>query len=381
MRSNKAPAPRLFVRLFNTFLLQCLFIAAGLFVGILVLHTLLSALLFRLLGENYIFYYRELYIYLFANVLWTVLLLSRTRLFLKKVVDYVEELRKASERFFDPDVGQETELSPELADIAARINLLKAESIQKERLSREHEKQKNDRMMYLAHDLRTPLSSVIGYLNLLRDDESRLAPELRTKYLSVALDKAERLEFLIDEFFDMSRLTLSEISPNCGEIHLNLLLRQLICEFEPLFREKDLRCELCAGQERPLRCDGELIRRVFENLLRNALLYGKPSSVITLRSEFEEKFVRVRTENVAPAIPREKLDLIFEPFFRLDNSRNSAGGAGLGLSIAKHIVDLHHGRIEANCEGETVCFTVELPLAPPEKEETPSPAAASAARL
>ncbi len=181
------------------------------------------------------------------------------------------------------------------------------------------EQRKNDLIMYLAHDLKTPLASVIGYLNLLRDEE-KISDELREKYLSVSLDKAERLEDLINEFF----------------------------EIQPMLNEKNLKCNFHVPENIIMRCDVDRMQRVFDNLLRNAVIYSFNGTDINITVTRQEENVMISFTNHGDTIPAEKLERIFEQFYRLDASRStSSGGAGLGLAIAKQIVGLPHGTIQA----------------------------------
>lgn len=241
------------------------------------------------------------------------------------------------------------------------LNLARIQSQENLRLRKDAEQRKNDLIMYLAHDLKTPLSSVIGYLTLLHD-EGEISPELRKKYLSIALDKAERLEDLINEFFEITRFNLSEISLEYHKIDLIRLLEQLVFEFKPMLSGKNLTCTLHTPESLPLHCDPDKIQRVFDNLLRNAVLYSYKNSKIDITARVQEEQVIVTFQNQGDAIPPEKLARIFEQFYRLDTARSSSGGAGLGLAIAKQIVKLHGGSIDAVNGEDSIIFTVTLPL-------------------
>ena len=229
------------------------------------------------------------------------------------------------------------------------------------RARREAEQRKNDLIMYLAHDLKTPLSSVIGYLTLLHD-EGEIAPALREKYLSIALDKANRLEDLINEFFEITRFNLSAIELQYGAADLSRLLEQLTFEFQPMLREKNLTCALSTPETFPIRCDANKLQRVFDNLLRNAVLYCYPGTEITVTAERVGNFAVVRFRNRGDTIPPEKLSRIFEQFYRQDTARSSTGGAGLGLAIARQITQLHGGSLTGESRDDTVTFTVTLPI-------------------
>ena len=312
--------------------------------------------------EHYYLIYRGLYVYMVGLILWVVCIMYLTYKLLKKVVNYVYELQAATGKLFDKSVDY-IELSPELSEIAININRLKQEAENNARLAQENEQRKNDLIMYLAHDLKTPLSSVIGYLTLLHDDEQQISQELREKYLSISLDKAERLEDLINEFFEITRFNLSNITLQYSNINLTRLLEQLIYEFKPILKEKNLKCTLNSTSDIMLHCDANKIQRVFDNLLRNAVIYSYTDTEVAITTELQENTIVITFENFGNPIAEEKLKLIFEQFYRVDTSRNTtSGGAGLGLAIAKHIVELHKGTIVAHSKDECIKFIVTLPL-------------------
>lgn len=222
------------------------------------------------------------------------------------------------------------------------------------------EQRKNDLIMYLAHDLKTPLASTISYLNLLRD-EKQISEELREKYLSISLAKSERLEDLINEFLEIARYSLSNITLQYKEINLTRLLEQLVYEFQPILDRKGLTCRLAAADDILLKCDADKMQRVFDNLLRNAVLYSYDGTEIIIEVEQGKDSLVLRFSNHGGTIPKERLERIFEQFYRLDTERRS-GGTGLGLAIARQIVTLHKGAITAESENERTVFTVTLPV-------------------
>lgn len=244
------------------------------------------------------------------------------------------------------------------------MNQVQHQNQKNRELAREAEQRKNDMIVYLAHDLKTPLTSVIGYLTLLRE-EREISPELQEKYLSISLNKAERLESLINEFFEITRFNLTHLELETAAISLKLLLEQTVFEFHPVFQEKNLTCRLTVEPENlQITCDPEKLQRVFDNLLRNAVLYSYEGTEIQFRAEEAEGRVRIQVENRGATILEEKLERVFEQFYRLDRARQSkSGGAGLGLAIAREIVRLHKGSIKAESRQERTIFTVELPLA------------------
>lgn len=278
-----------------------------------------------------------------------------------KTLSYVDNIVEASKKLAS-DNNESIHLPLELKQVEDRMNSMKEESIRNARLAKEAEQRKNDLLVYLAHDLKTPLTSVIGYITLLRD-EQQISQELREKYLSITLDKAERLEDLINEFFEITRFNLTELSPEKSSIHLTRMLEQITFEFHPLFVEKNVTCQLDIEPNLEISCDVNKMQRVFDNLIRNAVNYSYENGTIFIRSKREKDFLHLHFINSGRTIPKDKLERIFEQFYRLDTSRAThTGGAGLGLAIAKEIVELHGGTITAYSEDETVEFIVALPF-------------------
>lgn len=281
--------------------------------------------------------------------------------YVRSFVRYFKDINRGIDVLLRED-DAEVQLLPELEAVEKKLNAAKRSLRDRKRALEDAEQRKNDLIMYLAHDLKTPLASVIGYLELLRD-EQRIAPALREHYLSVTLDKAQRLEDLINEFFEITRFNLSHIELQYGDIDLTRLLEQLVYEFGPLLREKGFSCALRLPEALPLRCDADKLQRVFDNLLRNAVLYGKEGTEITVTARVEGGSAVTEVANVGDDIPPEKLGRLFEQFYRLDAARSSrTGGAGLGLAIAREIVELHGGQIEARSAGGVTTFTVRLPI-------------------
>ena len=283
------------------------------------------------------------------------------RIYLNWFARYFIEINRGIDEIGREDSG-EASLPPELSATEKRINAIK-HRIEKQKLDMKlAEQQKNDMVMYLAHDLKTPLASVIGYLNLLRD-EGQVSEELRQKYIAVSMDKAERLEDLINEFFEIAKFNLSNITLQYGRISLTRLLEMLLYEFQPMLQEKNLNCNLVVPEDIMLRCDADKIQRVFDNLLKNAVIYSYEGTEINIAVTRQGENAQITFTNHGDTIPEEKLERIFEQFYRLDASRStSSGGAGLGLAIAKQIVELHKGTVMAVSENETAIFTVILPV-------------------
>lgn len=282
------------------------------------------------------------------------------RIYLNWFTKYFMEINQGMDALVN-DETYEVSLSSELSAIEKKINTIK-HTLEKQKLAAQNaEQRKNDLIAYLAHDLKTPLASIIGYLNLLHD-EKQISDELRQKYLSVSLDKAQRLEDLINEFFEIAKFNMSDITLSYSKINLSRLFQMLLYEFQPILQEKKLNCNIDIADDMMLQCDGDKIERVFDNLLRNAVIYSFEGTDINITVAERNEDIVIRFINHGNTIPKEKLSRIFEQFYRLDVSRSTSGGAGLGLAIAKQIVELHHGTISATSENGIIEFELCLPL-------------------
>lgn len=284
-----------------------------------------------------------------------------------KLIGYLNSIVGAAQNMLSNDSAPVI-LPAEIKSIQDQLNRVREEGLKTAAAAKEAEQRKNDLIVYLAHDLKTPLTSVIGYLNLIKDQPD-LPPELRSKYTGVALEKAERLEELINEFFDITRFNLSSIVLEARKVSLTRMLEQVCDEFNPVLRDKGLSWNADIEKDVDIVCDPDKLERVFDNLIRNAVNYSYDNSEISLTLKASdnngEKTAVITVRNSGRTIPPEKLNKIFEQFFRLDSSRaSSTGGAGLGLAIAKEITELHGGSINAESRNEIVLFTVMLPLQP-----------------
>lgn len=278
-----------------------------------------------------------------------------------KPLGYLEDIINATENIYDSR-DDFIQLPRELSEVEHQLNQIKLNVRENQRVAKEAEQRKNDLIVYLAHDLKTPLTSVIGYLTLLRD-EGQISEELREKYLSISLEKAERLEDLINEFFEITRFNLSNLTLELSKVNLTRMLEQITYEFQPMFLEKNLECKLLIEPDLMVKLDVNKMERVFDNLFRNAINYSFKDDIIEINVMEEGNEIILRFLNNGNTIPKEKLSRIFEQFYRLDTSRGTrTGGAGLGLAIAKEIIELHNGSISAFSEDEKIEFEVRIPI-------------------
>ncbi len=281
--------------------------------------------------------------------------------FMGRPLRYLDDVITASERLADPTEAQII-LPDAMKTVQDEMNRVRERALRGARLAKEEEQRKNDMIVYLAHDLKTPLTSVVGYLTLLRDEE-QISPELRAKYTGIALSKAERMEDLLNDLFDITRFNLTSMTLNLDCIHLSRMLEQIASEFSPLLSDKELRWATDIQSNVDLEGDANKLERVFDNLIRNAVSYSYAGTEIRLTLHKQDDDAEICICNRGKTIPPEKLNRIFEQFFRLDTSRSTAtGGAGLGLAIAKEIVELHGGTITAQSADDSVRFLVRLPL-------------------
>lgn len=253
------------------------------------------------------------------------------------------------------------ELPREYGEFRLQLMRLKNMEQTSQQLAQSEMQRKNDLITYLAHDLKTPLASVIGYLCLLNE-----APDMpekqKEKFTGVALQKAYRLEELINEFFDITRFNLQALALNKSKINLSLMLRQMADEFYPMLMPKGRKAEVRVPEGLTMTGDADKLARVFNNILKNAAAYSYENSVIEIAAERRDENIVVTFTDRGDPIPPQKLETIFEKFYRLDSARSSqTGGAGLGLAIAKQIVTAHGGTISAKSGPERTVFTVVLP--------------------
>ena len=293
-------------------------------------------------------------------------------LFIKRIV---KDMTYISDRIIDIADGKSDEKiiierQDEIGEIAGRINEMTEQINQLITSERDALQSNKDLIACVAHDLRTPITSVKGYLDLALDTK-HYDLEQRQKYVRIAQTKANRLEYLIHDLFNYTKLTSGEITLHRSKIDLVQLVEQMIEEFYPLFQEEELECTTKYNiSYLEMNMDGELIARAVQNLLSNAIKYGKDGKHVYVELECLEQEVQIRVTNYGLVIPEESIKHLFDKFYRVERSRNvKTGGTGLGLNIAQEIVHLHGGRIQVTSGASGTCFTIALPLHKEEEEE------------
>lgn len=289
-----------------------------------------------------------------------ILMLIAFYLAMGKFTKWLDQVGRATRRVVSRSEGA-IALPRELAPVENDLKAIQTQLRLREEEAKEEEGRKQDLIAFLAHDLKTPLTSVVGYLTLLHD-EPGLDAEQRCKYTGIALDKSQRLEELLSEFFDITRMDLKSAAEDMEIIQLTMLLEQLSDEFYPLFTEKDLDCRTEIAHRLVVRGDPDKLARVFDNVLKNAVSYSSPGGTVEISAQAVKGRVEVTVSNQGLEIPEGELARIFQKFYRLDAARSTrTGGAGLGLAIAKEIVELHGGSIRAESNGKTTSFVIYLP--------------------
>lgn len=292
-------------------------------------------------------------------------------------IEYIRKLRRSIQQVTSGNYGVqcEVEYDDELGSLAANINVLSKTLLAKEKesekikekeraaldIERNAERQKNELITNVAHDLRTPLTTIVGYLELIKDDTA-LSKEDVHKYSGIAYEKSIRLQEMMDDLFEFTKLDNADIKLNKSMINLSGLIMQMTDEFYPSFKDCNITPIVDLPEENIyVQGDGQLLARVFDNLISNALKYGYHNTDLKIEVSGGEKYATVKVINHGDTIASEDIPLLFNKFYRTDSSRNSkTGGTGLGLAITKNIVDLHHGDISVTSDDQITTFIVKF---------------------
>lgn len=369
-----------FKRVNSKILLQIIFVGIiTVIVGFLILFFLIDSALQAPFAEGFVYLAQkllrisygaaaEIYQQLFRNnkgillaigfvfllLIFIYFAMTRYTRYFNKISDGIDMLLKETE--------DKISLPSELAFMEAKLNSVKDTLEKRKNAALESEGRKNDLVVYLAHDIKTPLTSVIGYLSLL-DEAPDMPMEQKAKYTKITLDKAYRLEQLINEFFEITRFNLQSIVLEKEDINLSFMLAQMADEFYPILAPQNKKAVVNIDENMKIFGDSDKLARVFNNILKNATAYSYENTNIEISAKALDSNIIIKFRNQGKPIPSNKLNSIFEKFFRLDSARSSnTGGTGLGLAIAKEIVVSHGGTISAQSNEEYTEFTVTLPI-------------------
>ena len=308
-------------------------------------------LYWKVIGNNKIYFMGAGFLLLFSFFFYFVL---------SRITQYLKEINQGIENILS-DFNEPVRFKPALQPLEDSLNEIKMTIRRQEQEAIESEKKKNDLVVFLAHDLKTPLTSIVAYLSIL-ETKPDMPEEERKKYTHISLEKAIRLGELINEFFEITKFNLQDIVLEPGNLDLSMMLEQIVDELYAVLKEKNLRCDVQIDDTLMIYGDADKLARVFDNLLRNAIAYCDKGTAIRIQAKERHQEIEIVVANEGEKIPEEELSAIFEKFYRVDGSRSSkTGGAGLGLAIAKEIVELHHGTIRAESDEWETRFIVTLP--------------------
>ena len=293
-----------------------------------------------------------------------ILLFSVTFMILQEpYIRYISRISEAVQNISEGDLNTVIDVigDDEFSSMAANLNHMAADIKKLMEKERESERTKNELITNVAHDLRTPLTSIIGYLELLAGNQ-QVPADMQHKYIEIAYGKSRRLQKLIEDLFGFTKLNCGKIAMHVGQIDIVKLLGQLVEEAYPNFVEKGLSYDLQSNvPAKIINADGNLLARLFDNLIGNAIKYGADGKRVLVKIHAEGETVTVSVTNYGYVIPTDELPLIFNKFYRVEQSRSSStGGTGLGLAIAKEIVDMHGGTISVASDLNGTVFTVKL---------------------
>ena len=307
----------------------------------------------------------------FVIMIFTVLLLLMYFILIShSFVTYVREIISGIERMKNGDFTEEIPVrgEDEFSEIADSINEMSRNLSQNMESQKAAERTKDELITNVAHDLRTPLTSILGYLDLLTQGDF-LTDDQRQKYLSIVSNKARQLETLVKDLFDYTRYDKDKVKIKKEILDLNLFMPQIVDEFYPSFVDNQLECrtDFYDGALN-IEGNGELLARAIGNLMSNAIKYGAEGKLVEVKTGRMDKMAFVAVINYGKIIPEEDLDKIFDKFYRVESSRSlKTGGTGLGLAIAKNIVTLHDGKIWATSDESGTRFQIELPEVRPHR--------------
>ena len=252
----------------------------------------------------------------------------------------------------------------DLQKVIDSINSLVDSTVEAMREERQIEQSKDDLVTNVSHDIRTPLTSIIGYLGLLRSGTVDSTEDAK-KYIAIAYLKANQMKSLADDLYEYTTVRQSQTTMNIAPLHINSMLEQIAASFELEAEKKNIHINVVTSeQEVTIEADAEKLGRVFNNLVSNALKYGNGAKNINLIT-FEQGAdkIIIRVENDGEPIPTDSLNKIFERFYRVETSRSvETGGTGLGLAITQSIIELHHGKISVQSDDALTAFIIELPI-------------------
>ncbi len=338
-------------------------VLAGLTVGILLI--IASALYYTIIGSLLEVLSDTIGVVPTVIIAGIFLLFFYFFLLTRKSTRYIAEITEALGQIAEGNLEITIPIrsNDELGFLAENINHMAAKLKRSIEDERNAERTKNELITSVSHDLRTPLTSIMGYLELITND--RYDDEIRMRYYAdIAYQKSKSLKKMIDDLFELTTLNYGKIELNRETIDLGQLLEQLAEEFVPMLDQSNMEYRLFLPDYKVvLDADAHMLVRVFENLISNAIRYGRQGRYVDISMERIKNSCVVGIANYGNPIPESELPYIFDKFYRMEQSRSSeTGGTGLGLAIAKNIVELHDGQIRAHTQADKTVFEVTLQI-------------------
>lgn len=293
---------------------------------------------------------------MFLFIMYFLLLTRRLSNYLYEISDGIQAIAEGN---FESRIRVKNE--DEFAVIAASVNKMAADIHEMMENERRMEQQKHELITSVAHDLRTPLTSILGYLELA--NSPGVDTSNKEHYLTIAYEKSKRLQGMIEDLFSYTKFSSGEVQPNKEEMDLVKFMEQMMDEFYPSFQEAGLEYEFISSiRKAKVTVDGGLLARAIANLISNAVKYGKDGKRITLKLKKKRKWYEIEVINYGKKIPEEDLPYVFDKFYRVESSRSmDTGGTGLGLAIAKKIVLMHGGDLLVASNEQRTVFTMKIP--------------------
>ena len=302
------------------------------------------------------------YIFLFLLAVIAIVWRLRRRYRNYEIRHIISELHYIAQGNFEYRIPPSKDA--DLQEFIDSIHVLVDSTIAAMEEERRLEQVKDELITNVSHDIRTPLTSVIGYLGLVEQERYHSTKEARS-YVHTAYKKARQMKVLVDDLFEYTTVRQTDTPLNLITFDMVQLLEQLAIDFQIEAESKGMNIEIHSSEERlMMEGDSEKLVRVFNNLLTNALKYGKDGKKIAIDIEqIGENHVQIAIKNDGEPIPNEAIDQLFERFYRAETSRSQeSASTGLGLAIAKGIVELHSGTITAETSNEWTKFVIDLPL-------------------
>lgn len=312
--------------------------------------------------QTQIWSYQRIIIALFVVIdAWVVWWRLRRRYHLYQMNHIIGELHYIAQGHLDHRIPFRLKGSEQ--HVISSVNALVDSAVKSMDDERKIEKSKDELITNVSHDLRTPLTSIIGYLGLIEDKQYQSEEDI-LKYTHTAYEKAKQMKNLVEDLFEYTKVQQHGAPVNIMRIDLNQLLEQLTASFELEGQHRGIEISSkVVPNPLIIEADPEKLGRVFNNLVANAFKYGNGASYIRVDARQRADQVEVTVANDGTPIPAQSLDHLFERFYRAEASRSRAtGGTGLGLAIVKSIVDLHHGTVTVTSDENETAFVVTLPL-------------------